>query len=272
MLSFGILAIVFTLVFLATAWVVARAARAVGSPRGQFRWGLLIVVAGLGIGALSRLAASHPAGADPFLAAVFLVVLLGALFLSIKIIFRLAVVRTFAPFGAYLAMGLLQVGILMLTIRPYVLEAFRMPTGSMAPTLEPGDRFVVNKLISTRRWDLVAYETEDSDPIILCKRLIGLPGEKLRFEDGNVFVDNQPVTMPAVLAGRCHASLKGVPAGESRYADGETIALGSDEYFFIGDNVDASKDSRVGGPSHGRAIIGVVDLFYWPLAKVRIVR
>jgi len=110
-----------------------------------------------------------------------------------------------------------------------------------------------------------------SQPRIYCKRLIGLPGEQLRFEEGNLYVDNQPVTPPAVLAGRLHASL--TDAGpEARYRDGETISLAGDEYFFIGDNVEASKDSRFDGPSRRGAILGVVDVLYWPLGRARIFR
>ncbi|HEX5244232.1 MAG TPA: S26 family signal peptidase [Tepidisphaeraceae bacterium] len=66
-----------------------------------------------------------------------------------------------------------------------------------------------------------------------------------------------------------------VPAIDSmsaRYQEGQTITLGNDEYFFIGDNADESGDSRLYGPSHRVDVVGVVDLIYWPIGKLRIVR
>lgn len=48
--------------------------------------------------------------------------------------------------------------------------------------------------------------------------------------------------------------------------------LGGDEYFLIGDNVDSSVDSRMNGPSPGSSIVGVVDLVYWPLGRVQVIR
>jgi hypothetical protein len=58
--------------------------------------------------------------------------------------------------------------------------------------------------------------------------------------------------------------------GEYILVDGKS--LGDDEFFFIGDNVEASKDSRFDGPSHRGAILGVVDALYWPLGRSRIFR
>jgi type IV secretory pathway protease TraF len=56
------------------------------------------------------------------------------------------------------------------------------------------------------------------------------------------------------------------------YVEGQTILLRSNEFFFIGDNADVSLDSRLLGPSDRSAIVGVVDLMYWPLSRFHIVR
>ena len=154
----------------------------------------------------------------------------------------------------------------------YCFELFRMPTGSMEPTIEPGDRFGCQKLFRPRRCDLVAYHVEGPDPSTYCKRLIALPGEKLRFENGDIYINDRLADVPPVLAGRCHAKIEGPQERYFPYADGQTITLGDDEYFFIGDNVDASKDSRTMGPSKGAAIVGVIDLIYWPLGRFRLLR
>jgi hypothetical protein len=57
-----------------------------------------------------------------------------------------------------------------------------------------------------------------------------------------------------------------------RYSDGETIQLGGREFFFVGDNVGRSGDSRILGPSDRSALVGVVDLRYWPIGRVAILR
>lgn len=201
-----------------------------------------------------------------------LIVQLGAVFLILRSAFKLTSKRTFAPFVAYAAVVLAQLGLAMFVVKPFIAEAFVLPTNSMSPTIEPGDRFVVNKLIGARRLDLVAYWSQDAEPALYCKRLIGLPGERLRFEHGGIYVDDQPIALPPVLAGRCRASPSALPPNRARYRDGESIVLGKDEYFFIGDNVDVSADSRLVGPSRDSSLVGVVDFLYWPLSRVRLLR
>jgi signal peptidase I len=142
----------------------------------------------------------------------------------------------------------------------------------MAPTLEAGDRFLVNKLGKPRRLDLIAYWKYGQDPAIYCKRLIGLPGETLRFENGGIYVNDRAITLPPVIAGRCHAATWRGSGQPPLYEDGKSIALAKDEFFVIGDNLDVSLDSRSRGPSRTSSIVGVVDMLYWPLKKVRILR
>jgi signal peptidase I len=121
---------------------------------------------------------------------------------------------------------------------------------------------------------MVAYHSTDLDnrtPTIYCKRLIGLPNERLRFEGGNLYANNKAIEAPEVLRGRLHAA-PGAEQTLAHYRDGEDIVLGADECFVIGDNVDKSTDSRMRGPSNASEIVGVVDWIYWPLGKFRIVR
>ena len=169
-------------------------------------------------------------------------------------------------------MILAQVGLAFGVIKPFLTEAFVLSGKSMTPTIEPGERFIVNKLIRSRRWDLVAYWSQAGQPAVFCKRVVGLPGERLRFDQGQVYVNGQAVAAPLVLEGRCHAHPSGIPPQQARYQDGDTIVLGDNDFFLIGDNVDASVDSRMHGPSDRSSLVGVVDLVYWPPSKARILR
>src|SRR5436305_1698283 len=75
-----------------------------------------------------------------------LIVQLVSIFFILRSTFKLNVKRTFAPFGVYVALILAQLGLAVFIIKPFIAEAFVLPTKSMSPTIEPGDRFVVNKL------------------------------------------------------------------------------------------------------------------------------
>jgi len=164
---------VLTVLWLATAWAIARAARAVGSTRGQIKWGVLVVLITCVIALANRAISPAPPAAAPDDTAEAVVADDGplwplivaaaelcAMFFAVKFVFRLSAMRSFAPFGANLAMSFLQLAILGLIVMPRVFETFRTPTESMSPTVERGDRIVVEKLLSPRRWDLVAYESE----------------------------------------------------------------------------------------------------------------
>ncbi len=84
-------------------------------------------------------------------------------------------------------------------------------------------------------------------------------------------MNGEKETAPEIVAVRYSASYDG--ARElSRYRDGQSIKLSNDEYFFIGDNVERSRDSRADGPTKTTELVGVVDLRYWPIGRFAIVR
>jgi signal peptidase I len=263
----------FLLISAAMAW----AARAVGSPRGRFRVGLraMLILLGcnLATAAINAVIGEPTTLPGMIAAALFWLALqLAIMFSVVKHTFRLSFGRSFAPFGALFGVTILFLVVTLAVLKPYVSQTFVIPSASMSPTLNPGDRFFVNKLAQPRRWDLVAYwNITDRPPgrTIYCKRLIGLPGERLRFDNGQIYINDQAQTAPGVLAGRLTASM---PFGRSRYHDGETIQLGPVEFFVVGDNLNNSADSRFSGPSNMSDIIGVMDLQYWPFSKFGVKR
>jgi signal peptidase I len=263
--------------FLLISAAIAWAARAVGSPRGRFRVGMLVVliITGLDLVLIAISSSIKEPTTIPGVIAiclVWLVVQLSLTFIVLRKAFKLSFGRTFAPFGALLGVSILFAVLILAVLKPYVSHSFVIPSASMSPTLDPGDRFFVNKLVHPRRWDLVAYwNITDRPPgrTIYCKRLIGLPGERLRFDNGQLYINDQAQTAPAVLAGRLTAV---IGRGTSRYRDGETIRLGPNEIFVIGDNVPNSADSRYFGPTNTSEIVGIVDLQYWPLSKFGVKR
>jgi signal peptidase I len=284
-LTIAIWAVMQPALFLLMAWAMARAARAVGSPRGKLRFGFLavlfVVIINVVFIVLDARAARSARANDSYgtlARGLFLLLLqLGVIHVMLRHTFRLSGGRAFAPFGALIGVTILQIALAVFVIKPWVTEAFSVRNASMSPTIDDSDRFAVNKLLRPRRWDLVAYRNVYDDdgqpPETFCKRLIALPGERLRIEGGTIYINDKPADgIPPVLAGRCRAAMPGPGRRLTRYEDGQTIALAADEYFFIGDNLDISGDSRSYGPSKTSALVGVIDVIYWPPAKARIVR
>ena len=261
-----------------SAWVLSWVARKAGSERAKFRFALLAVILVSVLSALYLVAmAVLPHGSAVRLPTILglLVIELVAPFFIFKRIFRVKAKHAFILYLVFVGVIAIQSIFATCVLKRYLAEAFRTPSPTMSPTIEPSDRFLANKLLHPRRWDVVVYwnhSESDGPPQPFCKRLIGLPGERLRFENGNLYVNDQLTQPPPVLAGKLHASADGFKGGPWKFADGETISLGPDEFFFVGDNIAISADSRVNGPSDRTALIGVVDAIYWPLGRFRVLR
>jgi signal peptidase I len=158
---------------------------------------------------------------------------------------------------------------LALGARAFVVQTFTIPSGSMIPTLQVGDRIVVDKLSyhlhGVHRGDIVVFRRPPGEPDLtvqdLVKRVIGLPGDTIASgPHGEVFIDGKPIAQPWLTAS---ARLDpGPPISPQR--------LGSDQYFVMGDNRGNSEDSRFFGPISGSLIVGHVVLRMWPLSRIGI--
>ena len=93
--------------------------------------------------------------------------------------------------------------VLALGVRTFVAQMFYIPSGSMLPTLQVGDRIVVDKLSyrlhGIHRGDIVVFRRpplEHADYSDLVKRVIGLPGDTIASADGRVTIDGRPLAEP----------------------------------------------------------------------------
>jgi signal peptidase I len=149
-------------------------------------------------------------------------------------------------------------------VRQFVVEAYYIPSGSMEPTLEPGNRVLVDKLSydlhSVHIGDIIVFNrpaTEDDLSIKdLIKRVVGLPGETIQSGPaGQVLIDGKPINQPWLTA-------------QDRADPGRPIprhTLGPDEYYVLGDNRDNNEDTRYLGPISGKLIVGRAVVRVWPL-------
>ena len=166
--------------------------------------------------------------------------------------------------------------LVVLLIRSFLFEPFRIPSGSMMPTLLVGDFIFVNKfsyglrlpvlntkildLGSPERGDVVVFRLPADPSVNYIKRLVGLPGDSITYLNNQIFVNQQPVPVtltgpyqggdqPGSILGREHL---GHAEHDVLYMPGRgslqgTFIVPEGYYFMMGDNRDNSRDSRYDG-------------------------
>jgi signal peptidase I len=145
-------------------------------------------------------------------------------------------------------------------VRPFVIEAFWIPSASMVPTLKYGDRVLVNKFIyrftEPERGDVIVFKSVEGDDEDLIKRVVGVPGDEIAVRDGKLFVNGEPQKEPYV---------------NKKYPDRSFYApttVPKDHVFAMGDNRANSQDSRIFGPVPEENIEGEAFLRFWPLDRI----
>lgn len=166
--------------------------------------------------------------------------------------------------------------LIALFTRLVLVQAYHIPSLSMAPTLEEGDRVVVNRLSyrfgEIERGQVVVFHkppNQPSDANELIKRVIGLPGETLQFRDGEVYVDGQLVVEPylAQPASTRPRSFS-IPGCAQEAASPDECLVPSGFIFVMGDNRTGSQDSRTFGPVSIDSVVGRAFLRIWPLTDI----
>jgi len=150
-------------------------------------------------------------------------------------------------------------------LRVYVVQTFEVPSGSMLPTLQVGDRLVVDKIPGLahriHRGDIIVFHRApgDTDPQypILVKRVIGLPGETISSKGDTIYIDGKPIAEPWL------AALNRTPTCPQPDFDITTTHIKQGQYFVMGDCRGNSSDSRFWGTVPTRNIIGRVFLVIW---------
>ena len=131
---------------------------------------------------------------------------------------------------------------------------------SMRPTFEPGQHLLVDRMAyaaaAPSTGDVVIVHDPKGGGRRYLKRVVGVPGQELRTEDGLLLIDGAPLTEPY---------LGGLPA--SLGVGTRVWVLGPGQYFVLGDNRAHSTDSRESGPVGVEHIAGRARLRYWPLGK-----
>ena len=178
----------------------------------------------------------------------------------------------------------------------FIVQAFKIPSGSMEPTLLIGDHVFVNKFIfegtgawydkflpyrDIRRGDIIVFKFPFDDHPHYVKRVIGLPGERLRIVNGGVYVNGELLREPYAVRDPAYQDPYGdnfPPANRAAlefvarrewadqlfdYVHNGELVVPPNHYFAMGDNRDHSADSRYWGFVDRDAIMGKPVLIYW---------
>jgi signal peptidase I len=184
----------------------------------------------------------------------------------------------------------------VLVVRSFVVEPFRIPSGSMMPTLLVGDFIVVNKfayglrlpvlntkvldLGSPERGDIVVFRYPEDPRIDYIKRVVGVPGDHIVYQDKVLYVNGKPMAQ-SVTGTYVGEGSGAVMTGASQRVErlGElahdilvlpnafdrpfeyTVPAG--HYFAMGDNRDNSRDSRYWGPVPDENLVGKAFFIWW---------
>lgn len=168
--------------------------------------------------------------------------------------------------------------LLALVIRAFVVQAFKIPSGSMLETLQIGDHLLVTKFAydvrlpsnifldttdgkvlyktgDPERGDIIVFKYPVDESKDFIKRVIGVPGDTIEIRDKVVYINGQEIDEPYVL----HTKAGNMPVRDNF----GPFTVPADEYFVMGDNREGSHDSRFWGTVKRSKIVGKALVIYW---------
>ncbi|WP_144340791.1 signal peptidase I [Paenibacillus darwinianus] len=170
-------------------------------------------------------------------------------------------------------------GILVFVIRWFLFAPFIVDGPSMQPNFETGERLIVNKILydirAPKRGEVVVfYVAEEKRDFI--KRVIGVPGDKIRLEGDDLYINGVRMEEPYIKEAIANARKQGQlynQRGENfpnGFVTEDTVPEGM--ILAFGDNRSNSKDSRIIGFMPYDRIIGRADVIFWPMDKISLVK
>ncbi|GFO61381.1 signal peptidase I [Geomonas silvestris] len=169
--------------------------------------------------------------------------------------------------------------LLALVIRTFIVQAFKIPSGSMEDTLAIGDHILVNKFIygaklpftntrivklrDPRQGDVIVFEYPEDPSKDFIKRVVGVPGDTVEVKHKRVYVNGKLYANPHEI----HKENEEIPKEANPRDNKDAVVVPPNSYFVMGDNRDRSYDSRFWGFVGKDAIKGLAFIKYWSWDK-----
>jgi signal peptidase I len=162
-------------------------------------------------------------------------------------------------------------GVIVLLLRGFLFIPVEVTGQSMESTLMQSDLIIMERFSTIKRFDVVVIRLKDAETLV--KRVIGLPGDSIKFQDNQLYVNDQKVKEP-FLANNLKNYHQQAPFTNDFTLEtviGKTH-LDEGEYFVLGDNRPYSRDSRLFGVVHEEDILGKGLFVYYPFQDMKWLR
>jgi signal peptidase I len=171
-------------------------------------------------------------------------------------------VRSYIEWAAVISLAI----VLSLLVRAYVFQTFLIPSGSMEPTLQIGDRVAVSKLSvdfgTIHRGDIIVFSAPPAVAVAcndnipdLIKRVIGLPGQTIYSKGNTIYINGRAIKQPWTHKEPLTPAI-------------DKVTIPANGYFVLGDNQPGSCDSRYWGTVPRSSIIGKAFFRIWPPSRI----
>ncbi|MBL7197136.1 MAG: signal peptidase I [Candidatus Omnitrophica bacterium] len=171
--------------------------------------------------------------------------------------------------------------LLALFIRSFIVQPFKIPTGSMRATLIEKDRILVNRFIYglripfttirffkfkyPKRGDIIVFNYPEDTKRAFIKRLIAKEGDVVEIKDGKIYINSKEFKHPSIK------NIYYYNRGDYGLID-QKVTIPKDSYYVLGDNSRSSRDSRYWGFVDDKYLVGKAFLIYWPLNRIRVIK
>ena len=157
--------------------------------------------------------------------------------------------------------------VIAILIRTFLLGPYKIPTGSMRPTLLEGDRIFVDKITyrfrPPQRGEIIVFKYPLDPKKDFVKRLVAFDGEELEIRNGSIYINGKRLEDPAEISSHYYYN-----RNDWAYSkEGQKIKVPPNSFFVLGDNSAQSSDSRSWGFVSRSYLIGRAFLIWWPLYR-----
>lgn len=166
---------------------------------------------------------------------------------------------------SWMKAALIAIGITMV-LKNFLFLPVAIEGSSMIPTFQPNDHIIVKTIHQVERFDVIVFRDSSNKSVV--KRVIGLPGDNVSYQNDQLYINQEPVEEAFLLNEYVRS------AGEVWTSDFSleeltgVSAVPEGHYFVLGDNRRLSYDSRYYGPVPAEAIVGEALMVYYPIERV----